>query len=119
MSEQPIIKVQNLYKTYRAGDVDVHALQGANLQVEKGEFLSVVGASGSGKSTLFNVLGALTSPTSGTVSISGNNLESLSGPQRAALRKKTVGFVFRSTTSCQRSRQKITSASFNTLGDEG
>jgi putative ABC transport system ATP-binding protein len=94
MSEHPIIKVQDLYKTYRAGDVDVHALQGANLQVEKGEFLSVVGASGSGKSTLFNVLGALTSPTSGTVSIGGNNLESLSGPQRAALRKKTVGFVF-------------------------
>src|SRR5580698_3807292 len=94
MSEQPIIKVQDLYKTYRAGDVDVHALQGANLEVEKGEFVSVVGASGSGKSTLFNVLGALTSPTSGIVSIAGNNLESLSGPQRAALRKKTVGFVF-------------------------
>jgi putative ABC transport system ATP-binding protein len=94
MSEQPIIKVQDLYKTYRAGDVDVHALQGANLEVERGEFVSVVGASGSGKSTLFNVLGALTSPTSGVVSIAGNNLESLSGPQRAALRKKTVGFVF-------------------------
>ncbi len=94
MSEQPIIKVQDLYKTYRAGDVDVHALQGANLEVQKGEFVSVVGASGSGKSTLFNILGALTSPTSGTVSIAGNNLESLSGPQRAALRKRTVGFVF-------------------------
>src|SRR3984885_15930915 len=93
MSEEPIIKVQNLYKTYRAGDVDVHALQGANLQVEKGEFVSVVGASGSGKSTLFNVLGALTSPTSGTVSIAGNNLESLSGPGRAALRTRTGGFV--------------------------
>jgi putative ABC transport system ATP-binding protein len=94
MSEQPIIKVQNLYKTYRAGDVDVHALQGANLQVDRGEFVSVVGASGSGKSTLFNILGALTSPTSGTVSIAGNNLENLSGPERAALRKRTVGFVF-------------------------
>jgi putative ABC transport system ATP-binding protein len=94
MSEEPIIKVQNLYKTYRAGDVDVHALQGANLEVEKGEFVSVVGASGSGKSTLFNILGALTSPTSGTVSIAGKNLERLSGAERAELRKNTVGFVF-------------------------
>src|ERR1700723_916231 len=94
MSEEPIIKVQNLYKTYRAGDVDVHALQGANLEVEKGEFVSVIGASGSGKSTLFNVLGALTSPTSGTVSIAGKNLEHLSNADRAALRKTTVGFVF-------------------------
>jgi putative ABC transport system ATP-binding protein len=94
MSEQPIIKVQDLYKTYRVGDVDVHALQGANLEVQKGEFVSVVGASGSGKSTLFNVLGSLTSPTSGTVSIAGNSLQGLSGAERAALRKRTVGFVF-------------------------
>ena len=67
MIEPLIIEVQNLYKTYRAGDVDVHALRGANLEVKRGEFVSVIGASGSGKSTLFNVLGALTSPTSGTV----------------------------------------------------
>ncbi len=94
MSEQPIILAQDLYKTYRVGDVDVHALQGANLEVQKGEFVSVVGASGSGKSTLFNVLGALTSPTSGTVSIAGSSLQGLSGAERAALRKRTVGFVF-------------------------
>lgn len=56
MSESQIIEVQNLYKTYRAGDVAVHALQGANLQVAKGEFVSIMGASGSGKSTLFNIL---------------------------------------------------------------
>jgi putative ABC transport system ATP-binding protein len=94
MSEPLIIEAQNLYKTYRAGDVDGHALQGANLEVKKGEFVSVIGASGSGKSTLFNVLGALTSPTSGSVSIAGKNLEHLSDSDRAALRKTTVGFVF-------------------------
>lgn len=94
MIEPLIIDVQNLYKTYRAGDVDVHALQGANLEVKRGEFVSVVGASGSGKSTLFNVLGALTSPTSGSVSVAGKNLERLSDAGRAALRKTTVGFVF-------------------------
>jgi putative ABC transport system ATP-binding protein len=94
MIEPLIIEVQNLYRTYRAGDVDVHALRGANLEVKKGEFVSVIGASGSGKSTLFNVLGALTSPTSGSVSIAGKNLEHLSDADRAALRKTTVGFVF-------------------------
>jgi len=94
MNETPMIQVLNLYKTYRAGDVDVHALQGANLEVSKGEFVSVIGASGSGKSTLFNILGALTPPTSGIVRINGNNLNDLSNASRTKLRKDTVGFVF-------------------------
>jgi putative ABC transport system ATP-binding protein len=94
MSETPIIQVRDLYKTYRAGDVDVHALQGANLDVIQGEFLAIIGPSGSGKSTLFNILGALTPPTSGTVSIDGRDLAHMSNADRAALRKGTVGFVF-------------------------
>lgn len=94
MSDSPIIQVRKLYKTYRAGDVDVHALQGANLDVAKGEFLSIVGASGSGKSTLFNILGALTPPTSGKVRIDGKDLEDLSNAGRTTLRRHTVGFVF-------------------------
>ena len=94
MSEPPMIEVNNLYKTYRAGDVEVHALQGANLQVAKGEFVSIMGASGSGKSTLFNVLGSLTPPTSGTVRIDGKDLSNLSNAGAHALRKNTVGFVF-------------------------
>jgi putative ABC transport system ATP-binding protein len=94
MSEQLIIKAENLYKTYRAGDVDVHALNGASMEVTRGEFVAIVGASGSGKSTLFNVLGALTPPTSGTIRIDGKNLEHLSNAARTALRKTTVGFVF-------------------------
>jgi putative ABC transport system ATP-binding protein len=94
MNEAPIIQVVNLYKTYRAGEVDVHALQGVNLDVAKGEFVSIVGASGSGKSTLFNVLGALTPPTSGTVRIDGKDLKDLSNAERTRLRKGTVGFVF-------------------------
>jgi putative ABC transport system ATP-binding protein len=94
MSNAPMIQVRDLYKTYRAGDVDVHALQGANLDVAKGEFVSVVGASGSGKSTLFNILGALTSPTSGTVRIDGKDLKDLSNAERTKLRRNTVGFVF-------------------------
>ncbi len=94
MSETPIIQVRDLYKTYRAGDVDVHALQGANLEVQRGEFVAIVGPSGSGKSTLFNVLGALTPPTSGTVLIDGKDLARLSNAERSTMRKFLVGFVF-------------------------
>jgi len=90
----PIIQVRDLYKTYRAGDVDVHALQGANLDVQRGEFVAIVGPSGSGKSTLFNVLGALTPPTSGTVLIDGKDLARLSNAERSTMRKFLVGFVF-------------------------
>jgi putative ABC transport system ATP-binding protein len=94
MSDVPMIQVRDLYKTYRAGDVDVHALQGANLEVSKGEFVSIVGASGSGKSTLFNILGALSAPTSGSVRIDGKDLRDLSNAERTKLRRHTVGFVF-------------------------
>jgi putative ABC transport system ATP-binding protein len=94
MNETPLIQVRDLYKTYRAGDVDVHALQGANIEVMKGEFVAIIGPSGSGKSTLFNVLGALTPPTSGTVSIDGKDLNHLSNTDRSTLRKAMVGFVF-------------------------
>jgi len=89
-----MIQVRNLYKTYRAGDVDVHALQGASLDIAKGEFVAIVGASGSGKSTLFNILGTLTPPTSGAVKIDGKELGNLSNAERTELRKRTVGFVF-------------------------
>jgi putative ABC transport system ATP-binding protein len=89
-----MIEIRDLKKTYRSGDVDVHALRGVNLSVAKGEFLSVVGPSGSGKSTLFNILGGLTPPTSGTIHIDGRDLLKMSDVERTGLRKKTVGFVF-------------------------
>jgi putative ABC transport system ATP-binding protein len=88
------IEVQNLTKTYRVGDVEVHALRGVNLKIERGEFVAVVGPSGSGKSTLFHILGGLTPPTSGTVLIDGRDLVKMSERDRTLLRKTTVGFVF-------------------------
>jgi putative ABC transport system ATP-binding protein len=88
------IEIQNLRKTFRSGDVDVHALAGVNLQVAKGEFLAVVGKSGSGKSTLFHVLGGLTPPTSGTVKIDGKELTAMDEAGRTRLRRESVGFVF-------------------------
>jgi putative ABC transport system ATP-binding protein len=89
-----MIEIRDLAKTYRQGEVDVHALRGVNLSVAKGEFLSVVGPSGSGKSTLFNILGGLTPPTSGSVEIAGRDLLKMTDTERTDLRKKTVGFVF-------------------------
>jgi putative ABC transport system ATP-binding protein len=89
-----MIEIRDLTKTYRSGEIDVHALRGVNLSVAKGEFLSVVGPSGSGKSTLFNILGGLTPPTSGTVHIDGRDLLKMTDAERTDLRKKSVGFVF-------------------------
>ena len=89
-----MIEVRDLKKTYHVGDVDVHALRGVNLFVERGEFVAVIGPSGSGKSTLFHILGGLTPPTSGTVHIDGQDLLGMTDAQRTTLRKKSVGFVF-------------------------
>ncbi len=94
MTEGPIIEVRNLRKLYRSGEVDVQALRGVNLQVARGEFLSVIGPSGSGKSTLFHILGGLAAPTDGEVYIDGDNIQQLSDSQRTEMRQRKVGFVF-------------------------
>jgi len=94
MNSAPIIEVHDLRKIYHAGEVEVPALRGVNLTVEKGEFLSIVGPSGSGKSTLFHILGGLTPPTSGSVHLCGRDLLAMNDSERTELRKTTVGFVF-------------------------
>ena len=92
MSE--VIRVENLFKTYRMGDVEVPALRGINLTVERGEFVAVMGASGSGKSTFMNILGCLDHPTSGKYFLEGEEVGSLSRNEWAHLRNKRIGFVF-------------------------
>jgi putative ABC transport system ATP-binding protein len=89
-----IIHVRGLQKTFHVGDVDVRALRGADLDVARGEFIAVIGPSGSGKSTLFNILGGLAPPTSGTVTIDGVDLASLTDAERTELRQRKIGFVF-------------------------
>jgi putative ABC transport system ATP-binding protein len=94
MSDPPIISIRNLRKTYRVGEVDVHALRGVDLDIQRGEFVSIVGPSGSGKSTLFHIIGGLTPPTSGTIHIAGRDLVGMTDAERTELRKTSVGFVF-------------------------
>ena len=89
-----IIEVRDLRKIYRVGDVEVQALRGVNLTVAAGEFLCVVGPSGSGQTTLFHILGGLTSPTSGAITVKGRDLLKMSDADRTNLRRDTVGFVF-------------------------
>ena len=91
-----ILKVQNLCKTYGTGEAKVDALKNVSFSLEKGEFVAVVGESGSGKSTLLNCIGALDVPTSGTVTMDGNNLFSMKEEERTIFRRRNIGFIFQS-----------------------
>ena len=90
----PIIRLRGLRKTYQTGKVSVEALRGVDLDVPKGEFLTVVGPSGSGKSTLFHIVGGLTPPTSGEVVVGGVDVGSVNDARRTELRRTAVSFVF-------------------------
>lgn len=93
-----ILKVQKLCKTYGTGAVKVDALKDVSFSLEKGEFVAVVGESGSGKSTLLNCIGALDVPTSGVITIDGNNLFTMKEEERTIFRRRNIGFIFQ---SCQ------------------
>ena len=92
----PIIDLVDAGRTYDLGRVQVHALAGASLRVEDGEFVSIVGPSGSGKSTLMNILGCLDRPTSGSYVLDGTPVDDLDDDGLAAIRSRTIGFVFQS-----------------------
>lgn len=90
----PIIQVENIAKVYRIGRMDVPALRGVSFEVQRGEFVSIVGPSGSGKSTLFYIMGGLTRASSGRVLIDGADFAQMSDGQRTEMRKRKIGFVF-------------------------
>jgi putative ABC transport system ATP-binding protein len=91
---EPIIATQDLKKIFRVGKVEVPALRGVDLVAQEGEFLAVVGPSGCGKSTLLHVLGGLTSPTSGSVFVDGNDFSIMTDSDRTRFRRHKIGFVF-------------------------
>ena len=92
----PIIRVDDLHKSYQLGDVTVHALRGVSLELSRGTFATVVGASGSGKSTFMNILGLLDHPTSGQYFLEGEDVSGFDKDRRAVLRNRKIGFVFQS-----------------------
>ena len=89
-----ILETKNLKKIYGSGETAVHALDGVNLSIENGEFISIIGTSGSGKSTLLHMLGGLDRPTSGDVIVDGKNIFSLKDEELTIFRRRKIGFVF-------------------------
>lgn len=91
-----MIELKGINKIYRTEEIETQALENVNLEVGKGEFLSIMGPSGCGKSTLLNIMGLLDAPTSGSIIINGSSTEGMSDKQLAAFRNRTLGFVFQS-----------------------
>lgn len=96
MEKEIMIKLENVTKIFRTNEIETLALENLNLEVEKGEFLSIMGPSGCGKSTLLNIMGLLDVPTSGTVQVAGTDTHNMNDREMAAFRNKTLGFVFQS-----------------------
>jgi len=90
----PLVELRNVSKVYRLGDEEIRALDDVTLDIEAGEFISIIGPSGSGKSTLMHILGCLDSPSQGTIRLDGTMIQDASPRQLAAMRNRKIGFVF-------------------------
>jgi|TARA_B110000881_G_scaffold30440_1_gene22902 putative ABC transport system ATP-binding protein len=90
----PFVKLNDISKTYKMGDVSINALKNVNMEIESGSFVSIVGPSGSGKSTVLNLIGCLDQPTSGSIQIENQEVQDLNKKKRADFRGQNLGFVF-------------------------
>src|SRR5689334_3379471 len=91
-----IIRLENAHKVYRLGEVVVHALQGVSIEIQRGEFVAIMGPSGSGKSTMMNIIGCLDQLTEGRYFLDGEDVSTMSRNALADIRNKKIGFVFQS-----------------------
>ncbi len=89
-----LIETQDLWKTYKMGDEEIHALRGVSIKIEKGEYVAIMGPSGSGKSTLMNLIGCLDTPTKGTYLLNGKQASTMNDNELARIRNEEIGFVF-------------------------
>lgn len=92
--KKPIIKLENVYKIYKMGEVEVKALKNISCEIFENEFVAIIGTSGSGKSTMMNIVGCLDRPTKGTIYLDNTNIDNLKESDLATHRGKTVGFIF-------------------------
>ncbi len=91
---ETIIELQDAWKIYKMGEVDVPALRGISVKIGKGDFVVIIGASGSGKSTMMNLIGCLDLPSKGSIFLKSQDISKLSESDLASLRGKTIGFIF-------------------------
>src|SRR6187401_2408649 len=96
MNNGAVVRLVDVHKTYRNGEMQVHAVRGVSLEVKRGEFVALMGSSGSGKSTLMNILGCLDRPTSGQYLLDDADVSALDRDQLAEIRNRKLGFVFQS-----------------------
>src|SRR4029077_19361262 len=98
-----LIRLQNISRRYQMGTETIHALRDVSLEIQRGEYVAIMGPSGSGKSTLMNLLGCLDTPTSGSYELNGTNVSEMDDNELAEIRNKEIGFVFQTFNLLPRS----------------